>query len=421
MLTKVNILKIKLIMKTKKSGTLILPNKKPKENETENKLVFDLSDANDRNRLISLIQSDIFIEGYQTSASSADTSLKITYTPIKPISGKIKQVVDTMKVTVVKVEILSIKFNSDHGVLKDNVTDFGDGGSLYPEPEWQPSRSTHPNAPITQTKNTNLNITMTIDLEPNGLTLSYKLIGDSDYDYLDFSFIGDIKSGSNIITMTANEKLPNYITKDAGNTISWILKIKSSSCKFEMNTGPHKIYVTAGKPYGSDITEKRIEWITSLCDKKTKAHECAAKIHDSTAAYALGSPMPDPIWLIADGTPAECHHLSYFYKACIEMLGWPSGSVVYLYPTLGHGSKESKSGFDNEVRAIDGAKMFFIDYSGGPNNFEGAFKYTVKGITKYYAGGAGIYSTPKECMVDICDETRWALPSGGSELAEDWP
>ena len=73
------------------------------------------------------------------------------------------------------------------------------------------------------------------------------------------------------------------------------------------------------------------------------------------------------------------------------MLGFPTGSIVYIYPKLGFGAKETGSYGDNEIRASDGAKMIFQDYGVPPgnNNFEGAFKYSAEGLTKYYAGEPG--------------------------------
>ena len=52
------------------------------------------------------VRDNLWIEGYKVSKNSGDTGLQLTYRPIKPLSGGVLQdIIDTMKMTVVKVEI----------------------------------------------------------------------------------------------------------------------------------------------------------------------------------------------------------------------------------------------------------------------------------------------------------------------------
>lgn len=326
----------------------------------------------------------------------------------------------TVNIAVVKAELKSITFTSDHGVLKNNNSDWTDSGTTYSEPEWVKDAGT--NNPITHTKNTKITANVTVKVSPSGL--NFDLIGTGS-NYASFTKTGNSSSGSEqTISVTAGSNLPANITT-LSETISWKIRITDVNPVFEQivgSSGPHKIYVTAGSPYGTVVTEKRVNHVTTVCNGTSTAHSCAEKIHDSTAAYALGSATPSPIWLIAGGTPAECMDLAKFNKAGVEMLGLPAGSIVYLYPTLGYGAKETSSPGNNEIRGSDGASMYFQDYSSPPgyNNFEGAFRYDVEGMTKYYAGGALIYDTILECMTNICDKTFWDT-AYGPELAEDWP
>ena len=52
------------------------------------------------------IKDNLWIEGYKVSSNSGDTGLQLTYRPIKTLSGGVLQdIIDTMKMTVVKVDL----------------------------------------------------------------------------------------------------------------------------------------------------------------------------------------------------------------------------------------------------------------------------------------------------------------------------
>jgi hypothetical protein len=324
------------------------------------------------------------------------------------------------EVAIVSAELTSVTFTSDHGIVNDNNSDWTDSGTPYGEPEWvtAPAR----NSPITHTRDAAVVVNVAVKVSPAGV--NFDLVGESSDDYLSFQKSGNTSTGAEqVIPISSSGKLPNSIAVLSGS-IAWKIRFTDATPQIDQNlqsTGPHTIYVTAGTPYGSVVTQKRISHVSALCSGMTTAHACAKAVHDSTGGYSLGSVTPNPLWLIAGGTPAECMDLARFYKAAVEMLGWPTGTIAYVYPTLGFGAKETNSPNDNEVRSADGATMYFQDFGGGLDNFEGTFRYSADGVTKYYAGGAGIYSTPLATMKAICDKTFWDLGGGASELAEDWP
>ena len=89
------------IYKDKHKKQLLLPNSKSEDPDT---LIWDLSDEKQHKNFLS-VKDNLWIEGYKVSSNSGDTGLQLTYRPIKPLSGGILQdIIDTMKMTVVKVD-----------------------------------------------------------------------------------------------------------------------------------------------------------------------------------------------------------------------------------------------------------------------------------------------------------------------------
>ena len=67
-------------------------------------------------------------------------------------------------VIVLRTDFKSITFTSDHGIMKDNNTDWTDSGTVYGTPEW--IRSPARNYPISHTKGAPIILTATVKVEP---------------------------------------------------------------------------------------------------------------------------------------------------------------------------------------------------------------------------------------------------------------
>jgi hypothetical protein len=354
------------------------------------------------------------IKGTAVSSATDDVTIKVVYDTTDGF-----QCHHETKLTVVVVELESLTFASDHGLMRDNNSDWKGTGTVYSEPEWVKGGA---NNPISHTKDQASSLSLKVTVAPGDAPAStYNVKGAGPTG---FTFDKDVSlsGGVNNIALTSTDKLADKI-HTLNDNITWTIKRGTETCLTE-DTGNHNVYVTAGTPGGSVITEKRVKYVVTLCDQLIKAHPSAKKIHDSTATYSLGATVPNPIWNIAGGARAECHKLSKFYKLAVEMLGHPAGSVVYLYPKPNLAAKEAPDGGSRHRRG-DGVGLGFEDGGGGSNRYEGAFKYTADGVTEYYAGGAGIYSTPLECMEDIVVCTYWKEDldprCGGFHLERNWP
>jgi hypothetical protein len=125
----------------------------------------------------------------------------------------------TFTVTVLQRELKSVEFITDHGLLKDNNTDWTDSGTTYASPEWV--RSPARNNPISQTKNTAVTVVVTVAVTPAGVT--FDLVGDGGINYLNFSRSGIVSTGGDQqITATASTALPNYVTT-ISRSINWTI------------------------------------------------------------------------------------------------------------------------------------------------------------------------------------------------------
>ena len=331
---------------------------------------------------------------------------------------------------VVKVELNSLKFTSDHGILRNNNSTWEDTGTVYSEPEWIKSPVT--NNPITHTKNNKVAIELSIKVEPAGI--AYSISGNGGVSGLNFSADNLTSTGnSQAIAITSTEKLAdkvNIIEK----SISWKITIENTELSIG-DTGSHKIYVTYGTPSGSVVTEKRINCVTSACKGLANEAIIVQKLWTDVVgpgSYSLGAPYPNPEWKILGGTSGECIAIAKLFEMAIKMIGITpgSGSVVFLYVDPNGSSHENSdssnfatrdcrignNGHTSSIGATHAdenqyEKLAFVDNSDGGNNWEACYKYRHNSSSSWvwYAAGTGgrYYSSVQNCMNDIVKYTRW--------------
>ena len=236
----------------------------------------------------------------------------------------------TTTIYVYKVQLKSIKFTSDHGLLKDNNSDWTDSGTVYSEPEWVNDPAT--NNPISQTKNTSLMTDVTVKVEPLGL--EFDLAGDGLDNYVDFTETGITSTGSDqIVTINADAALVNQVDT-LTKSISWTIKLTDPDPDIEEgvgSSGPHKIYVTYGTPSGSVVTEKRIIEVCTAADGQTTDSGVASAVqgvlHSNEPPYFQGGTGPapcSPIWLMMNDSPqypGDCIAHANLMKHAVKLLG----------------------------------------------------------------------------------------------------
>ncbi|MFH1740713.1 MAG: hypothetical protein ABIH23_17025, partial [bacterium] len=234
-----------------------------------------------------------------------------------------------MDVYVCRAELKSIKFTSDHGMLTDNNSDWTDDDDEYEEPEWV--RSSGRNNPISHNRNQTLAIQITAKVEPSGL--SYYVFGNGLNNYVDFTSGGRTSTGSDeTISISASGGLPGIITI-LSEAIWWDAILTVPNLALDMlpgqaSSGPHKIYLTAATPSGSDCTEKRLNWACTKASTKVSPEQIADAIYN-----AIGDPVDppyDPVekgslgsgWpLLAGDTYGECDDQAELMMLALKILG----------------------------------------------------------------------------------------------------
>ena len=335
----------------------------------------------------------------------------------------------SIKVVGVSLSLISVQFTSDHGVLKNHTTDYKDGGYTYSKPEWA-AASTSACSPITQTKNTNLSVNVSLKIEPSGLAFKLYATGSDNLPpFPSFNDVAGSSTGSDQeIALTSYNKLPNYITHIAGQ-LSWKVKIGVDETEFDLgSSGVHNVYVTVAEPTGSDVTLWRIKKVVNLCDGETGIEACLSKLQtvchfDLDVNFCESNEL---IWKAATGANCDCISQVRFYMLALKMLGFSStGDIKFVIPQSGFAAKAVDSPFLNsyrEARPSDGALMGYYDQLGGPNKFEAT--YLLNG--KYYMGGTSSFKTSAFAVMQaVCERSFWQVadPSNPSlfQVAEDWP
>ncbi|MEI7903038.1 MAG: hypothetical protein WCK89_22590 [bacterium] len=206
------------------------------------------------------------------------------------------------------LQLKSIEFTSDHGIMKNNNSDWTDAGTVYGKPDWVKNSAT--NNPISQTKNTKLAVKVKVKVEPAGV--AFDLIGESPNGYASFHTNVTASTGNDQeIPVFADDNLPDQVCI-LTNSISWKIKIGGTECSVG-SSGPHIIYVTYGTPAGSEPTEKRISWSCARCSGQSSIDDIVLAAHAyinsndpphfkvDTDEWPPGTP---PIWMLLDPSNA---------------------------------------------------------------------------------------------------------------------
>lgn len=327
---------------------------------------------------------------------------------------ELESVSDSQNLTVVKLELKSIKFTSDHenggnNLLTDNNADWSNSGTAYAQPEWTKAGQ---NNPISHTKGTSLSIKAKLKVEPSGIT--FELEGDGPNDYVDFkkSGIPPSTGAEQEIDIDAEEILPSSINV-LSKSIAW--KAKISGLEFALgSSGVHKIYMTYGTPEGSAITEKRIAYVCSNGSGSTP-RTCADSLFGQLPGSIDKSAQddgPPNIWDVHNDpdSSSQCNGLALFVQAHFNMLGMGSGQIVYGM-AKDDGSCEVQSSppldpFEPESRSSshDGTQhgesqteyLYMHDANNEFHNYEAALFFS----NKLYALGFGAYSSATEMMTN---------------------
>ncbi|GIH14150.1 eCIS core domain-containing protein [Rugosimonospora africana] len=343
--------------------------------------------------------------------------------------------------------IRSISFRSDHNVMKDNTRSWANSGRLYGEPEWFASRGEVVSYPISQTRNTDVSISLGLNVLPlTAPSAPVRLTGRSPEAALNFDYSGTMAGGmGQYLSLTSTGKLPDTIVGLRDRQIAWTLEWQGWT--HEIARTNHTIFVTNALPIDpADVTEKRMRTAVDLVGQVVgrigtlDPHSVVRGVMRRWGAYNLGVQLggqPGDEWKLADDldTGAQCIDIVRFVNALMRTVGIPGTSTAIVvwarpedpdtpipsvYPHGGlHGYHTHPSHPDWQAALMDA--------NGCGNNFEAALQFEHGGTLRYYPGGVSMnreYLTPLD-VLHVFQCLAWLSFTGGQvrieEIAKTYP
>jgi hypothetical protein len=290
--------------------------------------------------------------------------------------------------------------------------------------------------------------------------------------------VGSMKGGTLIeFAPTAAENLPASIAKVAGH-LQWELRVGRRT--IILGRSQHVVLVTAGVPrraeswpvagVGAELalgdhnafTAFRLEHAVLIASGTRSATEAAEHVwRYAMHHYDLSADSDLNPWELLDEDGAgQCMTVASFIEAVVKMLGFASGRVVYVYPSLSRpknpslvatphpiipgaftveGSDYDLRGQFRTVGAIAATSGFLASHSpeqaaahqgahgverlkmrdghGELHNYATAFVVEEGGIRSYFGGGysRGPYHTAEDFLSAACTAVVWAYEVGDSD------
>jgi hypothetical protein len=379
-----------------------------------------------------------------------------------------------------EMKTVSLAFVGDHQLIKDNVSDWANTGSLYPKPEFTYGKKS---APVSRTKDTYLVVEVELEVWPyEAPQMDCTIKGVATWGQ---TFVTNfpLQGGKQKVILHSEEKLPDKVTKLSGD-IEWTVDNGADGPMNADHAWGHEVYVTFDKPrdvgsrwlHDEGITVKRmstaVEWVGAT--GSLKPHEIMAGIRKRFGPYELqtapkevvppiynhatylfqllpvGGAWPMVDYLAASG---ECQAMVRLQRGILGQVGVPGDAQIYvvwaepdfkggkvaieddweLHPTAGLNTKRIKDGKDQSAYLVDAPVEVGHTYppsrsvlpdgtrSPGLNRYEACLRFTADGETKYYGGGASVFKD-KDALLN--DPTFWGLiwiedvDNGDSNLAK---
>jgi len=144
----------------------------------------------------------------------------------------------------------SISFKSDHGIMRDNRSDWSSAGPPYGEPEWFVGADNKVvSKPISQTMGTNIGAEVSLNVAPVTATAApMTLRGESSEPFLNFSFSGTMQGGlGQKILLTSDGTLPSAVRTVRDQHVRW--RMKWRDWDHEIAKSSHTVFVTMNTPH----------------------------------------------------------------------------------------------------------------------------------------------------------------------------
>lgn len=181
------------------------------------------------------LQDDWVKIQFSSEQGDKEHTISVTYTVSLVWEGELvhsDHATASMQVHVKKkpsAELCSVTFDSDHGVLRDNNTTWGDEGNLCPEPEWEAGQGW----PMSHTMGEALRITVSVKVTPKGAPFDLAGVGGG----LSFSGSSSATGIEQDVTMQSTGTLPNHVGVFQP-TFTWTIELGDGIPNGQMDLDP---------------------------------------------------------------------------------------------------------------------------------------------------------------------------------------
>ncbi len=329
-------------------------------------------------------------------------------------------------------EVRIVRFDSDHGLMLDNNTDYEPTGNPFVEPEWSPNSTPPRNNPISHTMDQNVTARLFVVVQPaDAPATTYQLVGTSATAGFNFSDGVTLNGGINLISVTSDDKIEKIIRKSTPS-IEWTFSGPPGGCEFSTTTGPHTVYVTMGTPidWGFEeftVTQKRMERAVQQAGaaNSLNPHEIVKTVIQAQGFNLLQFAPTGKAWEVPDiAGGVDCQSIVRFAKKVAKQVGCPgtfASKYIYAIETAPTVAIEHDTegpgpccGFnvDRHVHPTNQSWVLSLVAGGGCNAFEAAAKFTACGETRYYPAGTSKVHTNKDEVLYVFDTMSWVVEAG---------
>jgi hypothetical protein len=320
----------------------------------------------------------------------------------------------------------SIRFTSDHGLMKDNRISWDDSGPPFAKPEWTSTTLGGKSAPISHSKNKAVTVDIAVDVTPATVTgVPVNLKGRSALNFLTFDVSGSLSGGQDrTLSATSSGIVPDLIDdQHQKQTIDWSADVIGENQPLGQSLD-HDVFVTYDTPVGGGVTYKRMVKAAELTKGfGNNPHDIVSGEMRRFPSYNLHKPYRGNIWPLADNiaASAECQAIVRFVQAVNNMVGVPGsarGIAVYANPNAPNvpviallvesgGATGAMSDFPTEPGTGNLAALF--DGGDNANNYEAALEFEF-GNKLFYPGGVpgGVGLTTTLAVLHSFKKMSWA-------------
>lgn len=336
---------------------------------------------------------------------------------------------------IVAIRLISVKFLSDHALLKNYAADWKDGGSRFPKPEWTAATQ----SPVSHTMDQLVRLEVEIEVSPPDACVETATLHGQGPGGMIFEKTGvTFSPGRSKISLTSDKKLEKKI-QEFSFSVSW--STPGASVAISPSQTANTIFVTMGTPTTPrqpGVTLKRMRHAVKATGAANSLdpHEIVKHVLSKWSTFNLNQ-VYDNEWELADDATdpvtgdligADCQTIVRHTESVIKMVGCPGKSefiVVWAkVPTPAHGEENpayvpnvvNPEQWHNNFRPPDPAKARWlaglVDGSGGLNKYEACLRFTypegssAPGAKKYYAGGVGVMGNANE-VIRVFTSMSW--------------